>query len=253
MRRLCVIGHPIAHSLSPRIHNAFYAALGIPAHYGALAVPKGGVARFLAGDAARYDGFNATMPHKEALAALLGAAEVSVNTAFRRDGGWKAVSTDGDGLLDALSRAGFSANGARVLVLGAGGAAIAMQTALKAHGAAQVSLASRSGTPPLEGSALPTDIDLLINATPLGMAGFPEGFPGYEGYIDHLSKQALVMDTIYAPRTTPLLAAARASGLQTMNGLPMLLGQAARSHAVWFGTMPPEDLVYEVLSSLEET
>ena len=253
MRRLCVIGHPIAHSLSPRIHNAFYAALGLAAHYEAIAVPKDGVAGFLAGDAARFDGFNATMPHKEVLSALLGAEEASVNTAFRRDGVWHGVSTDGDGLLDALSRVGFSAHGARVLVLGAGGAAIAMQTALTAHGAAQVTLASRNGTTPLEGSALPTAIDLLINATPMGMAGFPEGFPGYEGYVDRLPKRTLVLDTIYAPRITPLLAAARASGLQTLNGLPMLLGQAARSHAIWFGSVPPEDLVYEVLSSLEET
>ena len=250
-----VIGDPVDHSLSPVLHNAAFATLGLDWAYVAFPVPAG---RGQAAVAAMADlgirGLSVTMPHK-APAALacdrltpvaqrLGVANTVTNLA----GVLVGDSTDGSGFVDSLAEQGWSPAGKRCLVLGAGGAARAVVLALAEAGAARVEVAARrpdeavavaalageagaSGSPgALEGA------DLVVNATPVGMTsdGLPLGLDPA-----NLGPGQLVADLIYAPAVTPLLAAARKQGASTTNGLGMLVHQAARQFRAWTGQDAP--------------
>jgi shikimate dehydrogenase len=252
-----VIGDPVAHSLSPTLHNAAFAALGLDWVYVAFPVPRGrGADAVAAVSALGLAGINVTMPHKEDVAGACddltpdAAALRSVNTVVARpDGRTLGDSTDGPGFLDALADHGIVVAGKPVLVLGAGGAARAVVLALGRAGA-EVTVAARrpdaaesaaglapgAGVLPL-GAVDPSSFSLVVNATPLGMSG------GDPLPVDPEALHAgqAVVDLVYHPSDTPLLTAARAQGAVAVNGLGMLLHQAARSFTLWTGQPAPLD------------
>jgi shikimate dehydrogenase len=251
-----VIGDPVVHSLSPTIHNAAYRALDLDWVYVGFPVPAGrGREAIRALPALGIAGVNVTMPHKadaaEACdvltgdAAALGAANTVV---VRPDGSLLGASTDGAGFLVALSRIGVDPADARVLVLGAGGAARAIVLAL-GRARARVMVAARrvdaagaaaelaTGAEAHDLADLATLVarcDVVVNATPIGMAG--EASPVDQMLI---GPRHVVFDTVYHPAETLLLAEARARGARTANGLGMLLGQAGLAFTLLTGLDPP--------------
>lgn len=247
MSALQVIGDPVLHSLSPRIHGAMLAELGLDIPYTAHVVKKGGLPEYLAW--ARENGvtgFNATMPHKEDLIPLLdevgedAARFGAVNTVCIREGRLMGHNTDGEGCLAALKEAGLWPAG-RVVVLGAGGAAKAMALKLAASGAERVWVCNRTVEkaerlcvlPNMTPAGFDTETlaklcagaDLLVNGTNLGMEGCPDQFQDFS-FLDALPSRAGVFDAIYHPAETELLSQAKRRGLKTCNGLPMLIHQA---------------------------
>jgi shikimate dehydrogenase len=251
-----VIGDPVGHSLSPALHNAAFAACGLDWVYVALPVPRGrGGAAVAAARDLGLAGFNVTMPHKADVAAACdeltpdAAALASVNTVvIRPDGTALGDSTDGAGFLAALAGDGIEVAGRAVLVLGAGGAARAVVLALGRAGATVMVAARRTeaaetaaGLAPGAEAMVLADAaghgdayDVVVNATPLGMGG---ELPPLDPL--RLGPRHTVVDLIYHPAETPLLAAARARGARTQNGLPMLVHQAARSFTLWTGVEAP--------------
>jgi shikimate dehydrogenase len=251
-----VIGDPVGHSLSPAIHNAAFAALGLDWVYVAFPVPRGrGGAAVAAARDLGLAGINVTMPHKEEVAAACdeltpdAAALRSVNTVLSRPGGrMLGDSTDGPGFLAALAEEGIAVAGRRSLVLGAGGAARAVVLALGRAGAEVIVAARRpeaagvaAGLAPLSRAVALSEVDalvggaeLVVNATSLGMAG-------EEPPLDpaRLGPAHVVVDLVYHPAETPLLAAARVQGARTSNGIGMLVHQAARSFNLWTGAEAP--------------
>jgi shikimate dehydrogenase len=266
-----VIGDPVAHSLSPTLHNAAFDAVGLDWVYVAFPVPRGRAAEAVAAvPALGLAGFNVTMPHKEDVAAACdeltpdAAALRSVNTVVARPGGRTlGDSTDGPGFLDALADEGIAVAGRPVLVVGAGGAARAVVLALGRAGASVTVAARRpeaaesaAGLAPgaravplgalapagpssaaRSGAVDPAAFALVVNATPLGMSG---GDPLPVDPESLHSGQAVV-DLVYHPADTPLLTAGRARGAHAVNGLGMLLHQAARSFTLWTGRPAPLD------------
>lgn len=244
--KLQVIGDPVLHSLSPRIHGAMLAELGLDVPYTAHVVKKGGLGSYL--NWAKENGitgFNATMPHKEDLLPLLDALGEdaarfgAVNTVCLREGRWTGHNTDGEGCLAALKEAGMWPAKA-VVVLGAGGAAKAMALKLAASGAERVWVCNRTlakaealctlpnmtaaGFDPDALERLCSGADLVVNGTNLGMEGQAQ-FKSF-AFLDALHVGAGVFDAIYHPAETGLLKGARERGLNTCGGLPMLIHQA---------------------------
>jgi shikimate dehydrogenase len=260
-RRAFVVGHPIAHSRSPLIHGHWLAELGIAGRYERVDVAPDAFPAFLRGLAERgYVGGNVTLPHKEAAfraadrateaAARLGAA----NTVWLGPGGEiVGHNTDGAGFLASLDAAlgpTWDAEVATALVLGAGGAARAVAAALVERGLARVLVSNRTETRARDLIALAPDrmsvlpwadralalgeVDLLVNATQLGMTG--QG--ALDLPLDALGSRAMVSDLVYVPLETALLADARRRGLRVADGLGMLLHQAAPGFEAWFGVRP---------------
>jgi shikimate dehydrogenase len=266
-----VIGDPIRHSLSPALHNAAYAALGLDWIYVAFPVPAGrGAAAVEAMRTLGLAGLSVTMPHKQSAAtavdrltptaARLGVVN-TVSWAKTSGGGLVGDSTDGPGFIDNLrgdegfEPAGCKAAGCKAVVLGTGGAARSVTLALAEARAGSVivvgrnpeaaeacaGLAGRSGSPagPTNVAPVVACADLLVNATPVGMVpgdGLPFGIDP-----DWLASCRFVADLIYAPARTPLLIAARERGVATGNGLGMLIHQAARQIEMWTGRPAPLD------------
>ena len=255
-----IIGEPVAHSRSPAIHNAAYRAVGLDWVYVAFPVAVGAVRDALVGLAALgAAGCNVTMPHKaeaaracdqlEASAATLGV----VNTVATRSGCLVGSSTDGEGFVDAAREADVTLDGATVVIVGAGGAARALAHALGAAGARVVVAARRpdaaAGVVALAAGARAVALDaaagelaesdVVVNATPLGMRG--EGPPFDPGV---LHRGQVVFDTVYAPPETRLLTAARERGARALNGLGMLVHQAARSFTLLTGQPAPLEVMW---------
>ena len=250
MTKLCVIGDPIDHSLSPVIQNAMIAAAGLEATYGACRVAGSDTAAWLErAKTEGYAGFNATMPHKENLVSLVdvlsddAARFRAVNTVCIREGKVYGYNTDGEGVLRALIEADMNPASKRVLVLGAGGAAKAVVYKLVEAGAAQVVVANRTveraealcaqvGADSLTACGFSAQTlgdcaansDLVINCTNLGMTGVAGQFEDLT-FLERLPTHAGVFDLIYSPRKTVLLERAEQLGLQSSNGLGMLIWQ----------------------------
>jgi len=262
-----VIGHPIAHSRSPKIHGHWLKTYGIAGTYEAIDVAPADLAAFLAGLGQNgLSGGNVTIPHKEATFALVDrrdeAAEAigAVNTLWYEEGRLCAGNTDAHGFAANLDQyaPGWAGNGPAV-VLGAGGAARAVVHALKLRGVKDIRIANRTlaraaelrdrfgagvSAHPLETvHDLLGDCGLFVHTTALGMAG--KGGAGSKGGDAalpadpaRLPARAIVTDIVYVPLETPLLAAARAHGLKTVDGLGMLLQQAVPGFERWFGIRP---------------
>ena len=251
MIRAGVVGWPIGHSLSPVIHRAWIAAAGLDADYEAWPAQDEAAFDALIGEVRRGSirGLNVTAPWK--LRALAGADDASetarragsANLLTFEGGRVLADSTDGRGVLDALAEQAPELNlaGARAVLLGAGGAARAAAAALIDAGA-RVGVVNRSAERVRElvetlgvDHQTPDDLsdaDLIINALPVD--------PAFD--VARFRPDAVVMDMTYRPLTTPFLAAARAWGLSTVDGLAMLIGQARPSFAAIFGVAPPSDV-----------
>jgi shikimate dehydrogenase len=270
-----VIGSPIAHSLSPRLHNAAFEALGLAGTWRSAAfdVPPGEAAAALA-DMRRADvtGLSVTMPHKAEVAVLvdqctavarrLGAVNCIVN-----DGGvLTGTNTDGAGFVASLARgAGFDPRGRRCLVLGAGGAARAVVLALADSGARAVVVANRTPERAVSAAALAgaagsavslsesalaevlAQADLVVNATPVGMQG-EAGDEGWAADPRRLGPGQVAADLVYAPRPTPWLSQAAASGATVLDGLGMLVHQAAAQLQLWTGLDPPVEAMWAAVA-----
>jgi len=255
-----VIGWPIEHSLSPAMHNAVYEELGLDWAYVPLAIhDEIGLRRVVA--AIRelpFVGFNVTMPYKTAVLELCDevatAASMAgaVNTVQVVDGRLIGYNTDGRGMLESLADgAGFTPEGKRVVLLGAGGAAGAALVAFLLGKAASVCVVSRDAgraqdlvtrvAPQLKGAETSfatfddaedriRDADLIVNATPIGMkAGDPNPVP-----VQWMSSNQVVLDMVYGgARPTALLTEARAIGASAIDGLGMLVGQGAIAVDIW--------------------
>lgn len=258
-----VIGWPIAHSLSPRLHGHWLRRHGLAGHYVALPVQPEDLAMVLRTlPRCGFVGANVTVPHKEAALALadtvtprarrIGAANTLV---FGADGGIDADNTDGHGFMANLLQhaPGWAPEGQVAVLIGAGGAARAVVVALLDAGVAQLRLTNRTRSraeqlrdefgPRIEvvdwarmGEAL-DGAGLVVNATAMGMTGQPPLALVPEA----LQPGMLVTDLVYSPLVTPLLAAAQARGCRTVDGLGMLLHQAVPGFARWFGQQPEVD------------
>jgi shikimate dehydrogenase len=267
-----VIGSPIAHSLSPRLHNAAFAAMGLADQWRshAFEVPGGQAAAALEDmRAAALTGLSVTMPHKDEVAALVddcspvAARLEAVNCVVNRDGMLFGTNTDGEGFVASLARgAGFSPAGRRCLVVGAGGAARAVVLALAEGGAADVAVLNRTVSRAEVAAALAGGVgrvadlgdeaevaqaDLVVNATPVGMADVAAGEWLVAPDLCHPGQ--VVADLIYDPRPTPWLAAAGRAGATVVDGLGMLVHQAAAQIALWTGMDAPVDAMWQAVTA----
>ncbi|MBW8784456.1 MAG: shikimate dehydrogenase [Novosphingobium sp.] len=251
-----VIGDPIAHSKSPAIHNFWLGKLGINAEYRCCHVGPDELAGYVLERRADPDwrGCNVTIPHKQAVLTLLDSiapdarAIGAVNTVGPCEGGvLLGRNTDVEGIRRALD--GIEVRGQRAVLLGAGGAARAAAFALKQMQPATVTVMNRSAAKAeqlltefqLDGIALPLgpapEAELVINATSLGMGGQPP----LPVTLEQLPAGAAVFDMVYAPLETELLREARRRRLRTIDGLTMLVGQAAAAFSTFFGAEPPRE------------
>ncbi|HEX3622043.1 MAG TPA: shikimate dehydrogenase [Acidimicrobiales bacterium] len=259
-RLAAVIGSPVRHSLSPAMHNAAFAALGLDWAYLALEVRPGDVPAALAGvRALGLGGLSVTIPHKAAVAAEVdeltptAAAIGAVNTVVPLgDGRLRGDNTDGAGFLASLADEGFDPAGRHCLVLGAGGAARAVVHALAGAGAAEVVVVNRSPARAEEAAALaatvgrvgsPADVaaaDLVVNATPVGLAGSDSDVAAVLPLDPALlGPGQLVVDLVPNPAVTPWMVAARAGGAGVAGGLGMLVHQGALAFELWTGRPAP--------------
>jgi shikimate dehydrogenase len=257
-RAACIIGWPVGHSRSPIIHNYWIRQHGIAGDYRKEVVSPEEFPTFLAGLSDRsYVGANVTIPHKEAALALSvpderARAVGAANTLWRDGATLRSTNTDVEGFLGNLdaSAPGWDRDLQSALVLGAGGSARAVLFGLIERGVSRIhlvnrtmdraqALAQRFGAAVVparweETHALLGGAGLLVNSTSLGM----KGQPPLTVDLARLPANAVVADLVYVPLVTPLLAAARARGLATADGLGMLLHQAVRGFSLWFGVKP---------------
>lgn len=263
-----VVGSPIAHSLSPILHNAWLEAAGIDGVYVALEVDAIGFANFINGlRGTSFAGLNVTLPYKEAaLAASLDAhprarrAKAANLLKFIDYGGVWADNTDGLGLLAAFADQAphFDASAGPVVILGAGGGARGAAGALKDAGCPDVrilnrtlaraeALAAELGVQAYEMQdieAALSDAKAVVNATSAGIAnGEALNIP-----LAATPDSCVVMDMVYKPLITPFLAQARALGRPIVDGLAMLIGQARPSFEAFYGQPPPADLDVRALA-----
>jgi shikimate dehydrogenase len=280
MRLVGVIGSPIAHSLSPLLHNAAFAALGLGATWrsSAFEVGPGHAAEALeAMRRADISGLSVTMPHKADVADLVDeCTEVAgrlhaVNCVVRTGDVLLGTNTDGEGFVASLARgADFAASGRRCLVVGAGGAARAVVLALAAAGASEIAvlnrtperaataaaLAGRAGSVVPQGQgALQRAVgsaDLVVNATPLGMAG-PSPVVAAPWLVAPrlLHEGQVAADLVYAPRPTRWLVEAAAAGARSIDGLGMLVHQAAAQLVLWTGVPAPVEAMWEAAEAAD--
>ena len=269
LERAFVIGHPIGHSRSPALHGHWLARHRIAGRYEAIDVAPGDLGRFIADLRQNgYAGGNVTLPHKESVAALVDEQDIAavqigaVNTLWFDDGRLIGGNTDGHGFVANLDdrAAGWDRAGsnATALILGAGGAARAVAVALAQRGIGRIVITNRTieradaicshcrslfpgtvfeASPWEERSCLLAGTDLVVNTTSLGMAGQPP----LDLALDRLGPAAVVNDLVYNPLESGLLAGARARGNRIVDGLGMLLHQAAPGFARWFGITPAVD------------
>lgn len=252
--RYAVIGDPVGHSLSPTMHNGWIADHELNATYEALLLRSDDPVAAIRALGSQLAGANVTVPHKEAAAKAAGWAEDDAANVLRweSDGSLTAFNTDGWGFLQALDEC--APNWLRevksVLIVGAGGAARGIASAISPHvgrvvfanrtkNRAEAAVAALTFAP---GEVLPweqlgqgfAEADLIVQATTLGMAGQPEmSWP-----VRRCQRHAIIADIVYRPLETRLLREARAAGLATMDGLGMLIHQGALAFELWFGIKP---------------
>ena len=236
MLRLCVIGDPVAHSLSPKLHGEMLEKAGIDGIYKAVTVKPEELTDFVAkAKAGVYDGFNVTMPHKETIIPLLdelapsAQAMGAVNTVVVRNGRAVGHNTDGDGLVRSLPELPRKA-----VVLGNGGAAKAVSRALRQSGVEVVICARHPAAdqrPWSEIGEAVKDCGLLINATCLGMTGKAQ-FADLD-FLRYLPEKAAVYDLVYEPQHTELLQRAEELCHPVIGGYTLLKSQAELAFAIF--------------------
>lgn len=267
---LFVVGRPIGHSLSPAMHNGVISRLGLPLHYVPVELPEGRLGAFLRlVREANFLGGNVTIPFKEEAAKLSDTRSEEVeacgaaNTLVVRDGGLHAENTDGEGFLDALEGRGWGRRHEGVVLLGAGGAARGVAFALGKAGSRRIVVLNRTPgragelaralSPRLPSVTFSTGgidprtlveaiggADLIVQCTPLGLIGEWDDFPHKA-----VKKTARFADLVYRTGGTRLVRRLRAAGVSSIDGLPMLACQAARSFAIWTGKEVPGGIFLE--------
>ncbi|MCD2182725.1 shikimate dehydrogenase [Rhizobium sp. GN54] len=268
-----VVGHPINHSRSPLIHGYWLDKLGIAGSYTRLDVAPEAFAAFFSDlKNGRFVGGNVTIPHKETAFRLADRPDErsrelgACNTVWLEDGLVHATNTDGYGFVANLDeRAPGWDRIDRAVVLGAGGASRAVLQALRERGIEEIHVVNRTVGRAREladrfgdrvhahpGEALDEVMSgaaLFVNTTSLGM----DGMPAPELAFDRLANGAIVTDIVYVPLKTPFLAQAERHGLKTVDGLGMLLHQAAPGFEKWFGAWPKvdEDLRNRIIADME--
>ena len=268
-----VMGWPVSHSRSPKLHNYWLQLHGLPGSYVQLAVAPGKLEVALPGLAALgFRGCNVTIPHKVEAMRLMDEVDANakrigaINTiVVQPDGSLKGFNNDGFGYIQSLIEAkpDWRADAGPITVLGAGGAARAVVLSLADRGAKEIRLINRTfdkaqalakefggpirALPWSERHEALADVALLVNTTNQGM----HRNPPLDLNLDRLPRHAFVSDTIYVPLETPLLSAARQRGNQTVNGLGMLLNQARPAFHAWFGVMP--EVTAELRRAIEAT
>lgn len=267
MRRAGIIGHPVAHSLSPVFQAAAFAHCGLDVRYEFWdTAPEALGGRIVSLRDLSVLGANVTIPHKEAVITMLdelggqSARVGAVNTIVNREGRLFGFNTDGPGFVAALrNEAAFDPSGRSILLLGAGGAARGIAFALGEASAERVDLWNR--TPERAYRLLaelgaagvrvgwtsgpdPAGYDCVVNCTSVGMEG-----TGTEGASPCDFRGAwpntLAVDIVYKPEETAFLAAAKEAGLRTLGGLPMLIYQGALAFELWTGVRAPVDVMFE--------
>lgn len=256
-RAACLIGWPAAHSRSPLIHHYWLRQLGIEGGYSIEAVPPEGFAEFVLHLKTHgYVGANVTIPHKERALQLTepderARAVGAANTLYYDGDLLRSTNTDIEGFIGNLDASAPGWDGSpHAVVLGAGGSSRAVVFGLLERGVQRIALANRSieraqalrdlfgdRVVPIAWSDIPAALPgagLLVNTTSLGM----KGQPPLQIDLSALPADAVVADLVYVPLETDLLAAAKARGLRTADGLGMLLHQAVRGFDLWFGARP---------------
>ncbi len=268
-----VMGWPVLHSRSPKIHNHWLAEHGLKGAYVLLEVKQEGLhAALKALPALGFAGCNLTIPHKEAAIAAMDSLEANVKrigamncVVVRPDGSLHGMNNDGYGWVQSIKERypDWRADAGPVVVLGAGGGSRAVVAGLMDEGAREIRLLNRSreraeriaadfGSPvavhdwAVREDAL-ADAAMVVNCTSLGM----EKQPPLDISLKRLPVHAVVSDIIYIPKETPLLAEARLRGNRTVNGLGMLLNQARPAFKAWFGVDPK--VTPELRAMIEES
>ena len=274
-RLIGILGYPVAHSLSPRMQNAAFDALGLDIKYVPLEVKPDDLSAAVAGlRVMNFIGANVTIPHKVPVVGLMdrleGAASITgaVNTIVNRDGVLSGYNTDGSGFIRSLEEVKKSDyRSTCALLLGAGGAARSIAVALAEKGIASLVIINRTlsraqgladlitrnfpdlkveiGTPDQANEGLVADCKIVINATSIGLEGDLK-MPSLP--VDKLTKDHVVCDIIYTQsQDTPLLSAARGKGASTLGGLGMLLHQGEAAMPLWTGVDPPIEVMREAI------
>ncbi len=270
---LGLFGDPVAHSLSPLLHNYILQKMGCNCIYLPFAIPgeqlKGAVNAIRS---LNFRGVNVTIPHKEAVIPYLddispeAAACGAVNVICNENGDLRGYNTDGTGFIASLQEAEVSVQG-RALFIGAGGAARSLAVSLAAKGISEldfididlqraqalVSLLALSSKVSTRAHLMSAEkftelarlSSIIINCTPVGMYPTIEQSP--VANLGILQPETVVCDIIYNPLNTSFLAMGQARGLKTINGLSMFVHQAALSLEIWLGIKPPLQLMKEVL------
>ncbi len=278
MKLAAILGHPVAHSLSPAMHNAAFAALDMDWAYmpvDVLPADLPGVVDRLR--AFRWRGASVTVPHKQAVMPLLdevtheAEAVGAVNTIVRQRDRLVGENTDWQGFLVPLRESGFDISGQRCVVLGAGGAARAIVYALGRAGATTITVFNRTlsrandlihdlqpeiPAVTLRGRSLAAMANLVatsapslvVNTTSVGMWPETNGCPWPDDL--PIPSPAVVYDLVYNPLNTRLLQRAEEAGCRTVDGVGMLVHQGAVAFKMWTGREPPVEVMYEAVRSL---
>lgn len=264
---LGVIGDPIEHSLSPIMHNAALLEMGLDYAYLPFRIAPENLEAAVSGFAAiALQGFNITIPHKQAIVPLLtnitdvAAAIGAVNTVWRTEAGWNGTNTDVIGFLAPLQALQKDWSSARAVILGNGGAARSVVAGCSRLGCADIQVVGRNrekldaflqswnGSPFAQNlqvqswDALPdllNEADLVVNTTPIGMSPQINQSPLTPTDVQQLKKGAIAYDLIYVPNPTLFLQQARSQGCLTIDGLEMLIGQGAAALEIWTGRSVP--------------
>ncbi len=268
-----VMGWPVMHSRSPKLHNHWFAEHKLAGTYLPLAIPPEGLAAALrALPALGFSGCNLTIPHKEAALTIVDEVDATARrmgaiscVAVRPDGSLRGSNNDGYGFIQSIVEAepDWRADQGPIVVVGAGGGSRAVAWSLAERGAREIRLVNRSfgraqaladefggpikALPWEDREAALADAAMVVNTTSQGMVGQPP----LDLRLDKLPRAALVADIVYIPRETPLLQAARERGNPTVNGLGILLHQARPAWKTWFGIEP--EVTPELRALIEAT
>ena len=272
---LGVIGDPIEHSLSPVMHNAAIAHMGLDYVYLALPVKAADLGVAIAGfNAIGLVGFSVTIPHKQAIIPLL--SEVSpvakvvgaVNTVWRTDTGWSGTNTDVEGFIAPLQAYKRDWSQTTPVILGHGGAARAVVVGCAQLGCTKIHVVGRNVQKvsqfqqSWENASLPVTLnvhlweelpqllpqaDLVVNTTPVGMYPHVQHSPLDVAAMQGLKKGAIAYDLIYTPNPTEFLRQAKQQGAITIDGLEMLVQQGAAALKIWLGQTPPVEIMRQSL------
>ena len=263
-----VIGDPIDHSLSPNIHNAAFRHLKLDHTYIAYKIPAGELSAGIeALKAIKIAGFNVTIPHKIEMMKFLDEMDTTckvigaVNTVLNEDGKLKGYNTDMIGFLDPIKKKNLTIKDSRVLLLGAGGAARAIVTAMVKEKSGKITIVNRTlenanklaefakkngGDADIvsiqEANKLITDYKFIINSTSIGMRNEPSPIS-----TENISKDSIVYDIVYQPINTDLIKKSKENGATIIYGYEMLLSQAACSFEIWHKMEAPYDVMKKTL------